>query len=316
MRKKLLLFSAKALVTASLLTLVLRQFDLGEALDRLSELDIAPLAAAVVLLAFQSVAVLTWRWAKVLTAIDRPVPATSLLSAVVVSLFFNQVLPSTVGGDGMRAWHLKRLGHPLGSAIRSVLIDRLIGLLALMLLSAVGALCLLPVVKEPAPLLAAAAVASLGSLAILAAPLMLRLHRWLPGERLRRLVETVAREVAALERKGSLLLRLVMVSLFGHLVVTTATWFLALSMGIELPLLASVAIFATAFLAAAMPVSIAGWGLREGAMVVGLGLIGVAASEAILLSLVFGLLQLAFGLLGGALWLLQGSPRPKAEAIV
>ena len=152
MLKKPLFFAAKALVTASLLYFVLRNFDLGEALGRLSELDLAPLAAAIVLLAFQSIAVQTWRWAKVLTAIDRPVPGMSLLSAVVISLFFNQVLPSTVGGDGMRVWHLKKLGQPLGPAVRSVLIDRLIGLLALMLLSAAGALTLLPQVSEPARL--------------------------------------------------------------------------------------------------------------------------------------------------------------------
>lgn len=315
MSKKYLLFGAKGLVTATLLYLVLRHLDFAEVSSRLSSLALAPLAASVILLAVQSIALLTWRWAKVLAAIDRPLASRSLLSAVIVSLFFNQVLPSTVGGDGMRAWHLKRLGRPLGLAVRSVLIDRLIGLLALMLLSAAGALVLLPIVQEPAPLWAVLGAAGLGSLAILAAPLFLRLRRWLPGARLRSMVETVALEVAALERTGGLLLRLILVSLAGHLIGTTSIWFLALAMGIELPFLSAIAVFATAFLVSAIPISIAGWGLREGAMVIGLGLIGIAPGEAALLSIIFGLLLLAFGLLGGLLWLLQGSPRPEAEAM-
>ncbi|MCZ6741282.1 MAG: hypothetical protein O7D27_03860, partial [Alphaproteobacteria bacterium] len=53
------------------------------------------------------------------------------------------------------------------------------------------------------------------------------------------------------------------------------------------------------------PVSIAGWGLREGSMVVGLGL-----ADSVLVSIVFGLLLLGFGLAGGLLWLLTGGRRP------
>jgi hypothetical protein len=52
-----------------------------------------------------------------------------------------------------------------------------------------------------------------------------------------------------------------------------------------------------------IPISFAGWGIREGAMVVGLGFVGVASADALAISVAFGLAQIAIGLPGGAFWL-------------
>jgi hypothetical protein len=48
-------------------------------------------------------------------------------------------------------------------------------------------------------------------------------------------------------------------------------------------------------------------------MVVGLGLLGVATSDAALVSVFFGLLQLGFGVAGGLVWLAQRGPKPAAD---
>ena len=54
-----------------------------------------------------------------------------------------------------------------------------------------------------------------------------------------------------------------------------------------------------------LPVSVAGWGLRESSMVVALGLIGVPSAEAFSLSVLFGLVVMASGIPGGVLWLIS-----------
>ena len=54
-----------------------------------------------------------------------------------------------------------------------------------------------------------------------------------------------------------------------------------------------------------LPVSIAGWGVREGVMVIGLGYLGVVPEEALALSILFGLLMLFFAIPGGILWFLD-----------
>ena len=55
----------------------------------------------------------------------------------------------------------------------------------------------------------------------------------------------------------------------------------------------------------ALPISIAGWGVREGVMVLGLGYLGVSAEEALALSIVFGLSTLIVSIPGSAIWLLE-----------
>lgn len=55
-------------------------------------------------------------------------------------------------------------------------------------------------------------------------------------------------------------------------------------------------------LAAVLPISVAGWGVREGAMVVSLGWLNVPADAALAISISIGLLQLLVAVPGGALW--------------
>jgi hypothetical protein len=56
-----------------------------------------------------------------------------------------------------------------------------------------------------------------------------------------------------------------------------------------------------------VPISIAGWGVREGVMVVGFGYLGVAPEAALALSILYGLLILAIALPGGAIWMFKKS---------
>ncbi len=313
MPKTTLVLAAKITVTGLLLYLVLRDVAVAEVTARLAELSPGPLLLAVALIGLQSVAVVTWRWERVVAAIDRAVKSWSLTGMVVISLFFNQVLPSTIGGDGMRMWLLRRTGRPLGAAVRSVIIDRVMGFLGLLSLSLVGALALAWTRPDSVPLWAVAAVSAGGIVVIAGAPLLLPLFNWLPFESLRRQLETVATEVAALRREKGLLALLIAASVLGHVSLSLAVWCTGRGIGVDFPLLESLAVVPAVLLAASLPISIAGWGVRESGMVVGLGLLGVTTSDAALVSIFFGLLLLSFGATGGLIWLLQRSPKPAAE---
>jgi uncharacterized membrane protein YbhN (UPF0104 family) len=59
-----------------------------------------------------------------------------------------------------------------------------------------------------------------------------------------------------------------------------------------------------------IPISIAGWGVREGVMVVGFGYLGVAPEAALALSILYGLLMLVVALPGGIVWALKRSHTP------
>ena len=58
-----------------------------------------------------------------------------------------------------------------------------------------------------------------------------------------------------------------------------------------------------------LPISIAGWGVREQAMVAAFALVGVPGEGALALSIMFGLMGLITGLPGGVVWLISSDKK-------
>jgi hypothetical protein len=79
---------------------------------------------------------------------------------------------------------------------------------------------------------------------------------------------------------------------------------MAASLGIKVSLLDCIVLMQPVALLASLPISVGGWGVRETAVVLLFGLIGVPSSAALVLSLQLGLLALFVVLPGGILWLL------------
>src|SRR3984893_3175542 len=135
--RKLLIGSARLLVTAGLLWALLARVDLSHAKDPVDPFWLPLLAAgATAFLATSPFNAL--RWHLVLRAETTSPGPWTLLKIVLVGLFFNQVLPSGVGGDAVRAWRCHRLGIGVAAAIRSLVLDRVAGYFVLVVLFSAG----------------------------------------------------------------------------------------------------------------------------------------------------------------------------------
>ena len=316
MLKNVPIFALKLAVTAGLIYwFVLPSIDFDTVIDRMDRLSPGLLLIAGALIFFQNAIVVAWRWEHVVAAIDRALPPWRLLKATIITLFFNQVLPSTIGGDGMRIWFLRGMGRSVGLAFRSVLIDRLIGFLGLLLLGLVGSFYLMARLEDSGPVWVVAMVSLGGLVLIVLAPALVGAMERLPFDRLRQGFETLAREVNLLACDRPRLARLVGASILGQLALAGAVYCLARDLEVPLDLLSAFAVVPGVMVAASVPISIAGWGVREATMVVGLGLLGVGQSDAAIISIGFGVLVLIFGLLGGLVWVVRGSPKPKRDDI-
>ena len=120
MRRTLSLL-AKAAISILLLYFSLHSIDLGALGARLSRLESGWVVLALFLLTVQ-VVLLAVRWRDISAACGANLPFTSALQISFIATFFNQVLPSTVGGDGVRIWLFARRGAGWASATYSVLI--------------------------------------------------------------------------------------------------------------------------------------------------------------------------------------------------
>jgi uncharacterized protein (TIRG00374 family) len=83
---------------------------------------------------------LSLRWKILLRGQDVNAPFANLFAYYVMAAFFNNFLPSTIGGDTVRVIESKKMTGSTTSSVMVVLIERLTGMMALVLIAAVGLL--------------------------------------------------------------------------------------------------------------------------------------------------------------------------------
>jgi glycosyltransferase 2 family protein len=135
--RQLLTFVLKAAVSGVLLSFAFARVNfhlIGERLDRIDYMWLA--LAGLIFIAQTILGAL--RWQRIVLHNDTPdAPPFTIPRAfryTFIAAFFNQTLPSTVGGDAVRIWLLRRDQGGWRAATYSVLIDRLTGVLVLALL--------------------------------------------------------------------------------------------------------------------------------------------------------------------------------------
>lgn len=268
----------------------------GEVIDA-----VGPLAPGWVLLALAltlpQVLLSAWRWRLTACRLGLSLGWGRALREYYLALFLNQVLPGGVAGDAARAWRHSRASGRRGSAWRAVIIERASGQLALLLLT------LLVVALSPMwqgllgealdGLSSAGWMGVAALLAVLGVPMTRRLLRQPPaalaglGGDLRR--SLLASSVWPRQLAGSLLLVLSYALVFACA---------ARAIGVTLPLGTLLSLVPPVLMAMLIPLSLAGWGVREGVAALVWGLAGLPPAEGVAVSLAYGLLVLMASLPG------------------
>lgn len=302
--KRALSLAAKLVVTAALLGWAVHQAS-GQDLVRVAaSIEPAWVAAALATQLLITVP-LTVRWRIVAGRLAIGVPFVTGWRLVMIGQFFNQTLPSSVGGDAVRIWMLSRVYRkPLNEATTSMLADRLLALVSVPVFAVLG-IVLVPEFFRKAevawviwPLIAAVL---LGAAAVRRIDL---LPTW-PGLRRSELFHQVSKASAALRMlshdraAGGVGLCLSLAISAG---VGVSVWLLSRSVGLAMDLPTLVVMTPVVLLAAIIPVTISGWGLRESVMVAAFAHLGADPSLVFATSVLYGLTMIVVGLPGGALW--------------
>lgn len=277
---------------------------------------------ALVLVALLGLAVLTaWRWRWLVEALGLALTVAEALRYTFYGIFFNLFVPGATGGDVVKAWYAARRTGRTTKAVVSVLVDRLVGLFALVLFAA--AVLFLGPTREGfgVPRIFVGSVlgaAALGGVVVLSRRVrrtlgLSALLRRLPFQRVWAEVDAAVRLYRG--HPGSLALGL-LVSLFNHAGTCVCAYLLARALGLEEVRLVDVmALLPVVSLLSAVPLLPGGWGVGELAFAYFFAPVGVAPSEAVAWSVVFRLAVLASGLPGAVLWLLaREHPRRDAMA--
>jgi hypothetical protein len=269
---------------------------LGEAFTTL-DLRLWVLAVLVYILA-QLVSSLRWQ------LLAAPLGFSSSLGRFVslyfVGMFFNLLLPTSVGGDVVRAWYL---GGQRGRAFLSVLAERGSGLFVLVMLACLAGF-LAPLPPWMLNLVLALGVGfTLGLASLPLLPLLSRLP-WL-GAKMLPLVE-ILRVYAG--RPGLLLVATVL-SLLVQLGSVGQMWLVSVGLGLDLSFAYLAVVVPLVTLLTLVPISVNGMGLRELGLVVLLAPVGVTTAQAVTLSILQFAVCVTASLAGAGFYLAGPYPR-------
>ncbi len=292
----------KLAVSVGLLALLLRTIDMGAVAAVLGRLPATTIAAGLVLMLIQ-IAVLGLRWWLVMAVIEAPIPFWKALPITFIGVFFNQVLPTSFGGDAVRIWHAYRLGIDGEASVVGVILERISGLFGLAVLTALGAAYLGSEIDNQTLRLGLLATLPAAVAGVLALTALDRLPaRWRRAPVLEKATR-LARESRRVFLTPATALPLLLLSVLNHGLAAAVIYTFAEGLQLGVPFLTCVALFSAVILVTAIPISFAGWGLREGAMVALFAFAGLDAGTALALSLAFGVLFIAAALPGCAIWL-------------
>jgi uncharacterized membrane protein YbhN (UPF0104 family) len=303
----------KVALSLVLIAIVVRAFDVRGVAAQFMKVDAVTLLLAIVV-ALVIALLHAGRWLAVIGASNYRLGFRTALEVVLIGHFFNQVLPSSVGGDAMRVWCAYRAGLGFGTAAGTVIIDRVLTLVSLLLLTAAGLPWLFDIVADPVARWALSTVicASLAGFAAFLAIVRL------PQLALRWRAVRPLLDLAALARKvmfrARYALPVILLSVLSFVGFAFIVFCLARAMQLDVTLMNCVLLVPPVILVTVVPVSIAGWGVREGAMVVAFGFLNVPANAAFAVSVLFGLTLAIASLPGSLFWWLGGYSAKHVDA--
>jgi uncharacterized protein (TIRG00374 family) len=315
--KRLALLGAKVGVSLALLAYLFGTTDLAALEERVRTADLLDLVAAVACYAAM-LALATWRWQLLLRALGWFAPLRHLTASYLIATFFNNFLPSNIGGDVVRVRDGSKLTGSTMSSLAVIGIDRILGFGALYLLAAVAFLAAPGVVRG----LAGARMVLLGLAALFG---VLAVFFFRPG---------TARRLMALTRLSRIdwvrdRFEVVQAAVHGYRARVGTVWlagaasvalqalvvlyYLAVARALGVPLQTSAAFLMVPLctLLQAVPVSFNGWGLREGLFALYFAQVGLPRESALAFSLVGAGLMVLLSLSGSVVWLARGGPAPE-----
>lgn len=300
--RRLVIDLAKLILSAGLIWLSFSMIDSANAFALLRTLHPGVIAAAIALLVAQHF-LGGLRFHRLLAHMQTPISKFAAVDNIFVGFFFSQVFISFIGGDAVRVWRLVDAQVPPSNAFQSVLFDRVLGFVSLIALIMLCLPALFVIVTDTAMRTSIVVTVLIGIFATLAFLLMHRLPLFLRRWRAFQIASSISTMALSISGRYATISYLLALSLLIQVANVAAIYLIALGLGIDARIMDFMVLIPPVMLLAILPISFAGWGVREGSMALALSLVGIPAEQSVAISICFGLCMLASGLPGAVIWL-------------
>ncbi|WP_455220056.1 lysylphosphatidylglycerol synthase transmembrane domain-containing protein [Kaarinaea lacus] len=294
----------KVLVTVILISWVLSQVDLDSLTSSISNTNLFYYSLAIASHAIAFI-IFSIRWWYLYKTGDSSSKYRDTFKSYYLGLFFNNFLPTGIGGDVVRILRLRKLGYNTHILVSSSLMDRMLGLTSILMMGLV-ALSITPtfaISTNTKLFISAIAIMAPFGLLFLFSDYMPRLTNYLSQKfhkgKFTDFILTVVSTLHEYRHSRPRILIALIFSIVAQYFIIISYILVGMSLDIDLSIAIYFIIIPTVFLATSLPISVGGLGVREGVIVSLFTLFNVDTQAAIALSFLYFFIILLISLPGG-----------------
>ena len=313
MIKRVSILCIKILVTITLLVLVFEEVQLSVLVDEFNKLHSLTISL-ILLLAFSQLLIASARWHKILSYFNIALPLQKCVAYSWAGMFFSQALPSSIGGDAYKILQIRSLNYSYQGAISSVISDRVFGLIGVLSIILIFPFVALTIGHTQILELDTVNLSLLSIFVLFLLFCLMKAVNILRRFYHSRVVIKFAEQLLLFKAAHKIILFLILSSFLIHMITVLIFFSLSHSVSVEIIPISYLIVVPLMVLVTTLPISIAGWGVREGFLVFSLGQFGVEAEKSVSISVIYGILILIFSIPGSSMWLLQNFKSDSGKA--
>jgi len=301
--RQILFTAIKVLVSVALLFLALRKANFSDLASRI-DLASAGWIGLAIAVTFLQIFIGVLRWRIVSEECGAPIPIRQAMRYNMIGTFFNQTLPSSIGGDAVRLWLVARSGAGWRAATYSIFVDRAVGLIALSIIIVASLPWSYHLISDPygrsaLALVDVAALAGGAGFVVLGMLPWPWLRRWWATHHIHACAVIANRVIFSMKNEPMIAL----LSFLVHFLAVVIAWCVVQSISAPVDFQQTFLLIPPVMLITMLPISIAGWGVREATMGLAFGYAGLMTNEGINVSLLYGAVSFMVGAVGGLVWI-------------
>lgn len=285
-------------MTILIFALILRSINIDQVWRTLRQARLDLILVALIM-QFGSTSVSAYRWQLIMQNLHFGQSIAFYWRSYFKATFFNQGLPTSIGGDALRVLDVAGQGFRKRDALYGVMLDRITGLAALMLLNLVAYELDPDLLPDPVYHLTLLLVT--GGVVGFAGLSLLGYLPWLDAYPRLSVVRTLSDRLRQAFLRNRILL--IATSLLIPMLAMLSFFATGRALGLQYELVTYFIIVPPAIFLTIIPVSLAGWGVCEGALVGLFSLIGADKATILAMSILYGLLQIVVSLPGFIIYL-------------
>ncbi len=250
------------------------------------------------------------RWRMLLKAAGIRIPLKKLISSFSGGIFFSIFLPSTIGGDVVRAADLAEHTNKAKEIIATVFLDRLSGYIGLVIVVLPALVLGRGLVRDKVVFSSVVVIISVLAFILLVLFnnfIYSRLTRFLsaPGAgRIKEAIKDVHREIHIFRQRRKVIIYNLILSVFIQVILPVSIYLIGCSLGVKVNFIYFLVFLPIIGAITLIPISIGGLGLRESLFVVYFAKAGVVKQLALAMSLLSFSFIVIYGAIGGLIYVL------------